>query len=104
MRKRARNLNGEYRALCRAGTGLQCIWIDGLRTFLRIGCRNEIFHFDASASELTVKVYDRKTIGRDKEVGEALLEVSDESGKRSRRDLRCATLRKPRTQDQAGIC
>ena len=40
--------------------------------------RNETFNFDASASALTVKMYDRKTIGKDKEVGEALIEVSYE--------------------------
>ena len=52
---------------------------------LRVLCRHETFHFDASASALTVKVYDRKTIGKDKEVGEALIQVST-GGKGGNRD------------------
>lgn len=49
--------------------------------------RNETFNFDASASALTVKMYDRKTIGKDKEVGEALIEVSCEREDAGRVDL-----------------
>jgi len=40
-----------------------------------IDFRNETFHIESSATNATLKVYDRKTIGKDKEIGEAQLEV-----------------------------
>jgi hypothetical protein len=72
MPSRARNRNGELVSL-KNGSWLRASTLT--RPSRSFHFRNETFHIESSATNATVKVYDRKTIGKDKEIGEAQLEV-----------------------------
>ena len=73
MPSRARSRNGKL-ASSKDGSWLRASRLTRpCRSLLFV--RNETFHIESSATNATLKVYDRKTIGKDKEIGEAQLEV-----------------------------